>query len=91
MKLPATCLKLCPSSAAKHRMIRTACVPYSKANANSGTRGGGAASLWKRRIEELHVGDSHEERVDVEILCLEAILDMCRNDGGAAMVAVEEP
>lgn len=63
-------------------------MPYSKANANSGTRGG-VASVWKRRVGEHHGSDRNGEGVGVQSVRLEAILDMCRSDGDAAMVAAE--
>ena len=60
-------------------------MPYSKAKANSGTRGG-VASVWRRRTEEQH-GINSEGDLDTAGVRLEAILETCRkNDGGAAMV-----
>lgn len=62
------------------------CLPYSKANANSGT-GGGAALVWKPRAVQVQ-GRNMDGDGDVNDVCREAILEICRNDGNEAMMAV---
>lgn len=68
-----------------------ACLPYSNAKANSGTAGGGVASVWKKRCRVVpypHGIENDEDGIEKRPPPLDISLDMFLARRGKAMVVV---